>query len=106
MSIRAKHRCGSCGTSWGQCKARRVTGLVCHPVPIEPDLNPMHTESNVEGIEQVHPARAIGEIPLRDYLAMAAPGAILIQKREVSWMLFVVFLAGGIVGMLLGKLLA
>jgi hypothetical protein len=75
------------------------------PGTIEPD--PMHTESNGLETEQVGSrVPTIGTIPLRDYLRMVAPGAILIQKREVSWMLFSVFVAGLVVGMLLNRLLS
>ena len=87
-------------------RLRRVTGSSSHQDGQDPTGHPMHTESNDEGNEQVRPTRSIGDIPLRSYLAMVAPGAILIQKREVYWMLFVVFLAGSIVGSLLHRLLA
>lgn len=108
MSARLDRPCASCGRPRGACGSPAcVTHASCHPVPSDPDPDPTHTESNGPETEQVSPVvSSIGTIPLRDYLAMVAPGAILIQKREVSWMLFVVFLAGSIVGSLLHRLLA
>lgn len=102
----SKHRCGRCGMAQDQCAAHRVTGLVCELASIGPAPDLSHTESNDREIEVSDVLPTIGTIPLRDYLTMVAPGAILIQKREVAWMLFVVFLAGGIVGSLLHRLLA
>jgi hypothetical protein len=106
MSTRSEHVCAACGATWGVCDDQRVTRMPCEPARltrVQPDV---HTEPNDLGTGHVHAAGAIGQVSLRDYLAMVAPGAILIQKREVSWMLFVVFLAGGIVGSLLSRLLA
>jgi hypothetical protein len=107
MNARSDRLGCSCGRPKGTCGSPGcVTRSPCEPDPIGPAPHLSHTESNDREIEVSEVMPTIGTIPLRDYLTMVAPGAILIQKREVHWMLFVVFLAGGIVGSLLHKLLA
>lgn len=48
----------------------------------------------------------IGRIPLPDYIRMTHPGAVLVGRRSLHWMLFTFFVAGICCGMVLGKLLA